>query len=155
VNEDKFYNISPAWINNLRCEIEKKTAQKEDVELMMEYYNHFFKSNEGIPPEILEQISRLINQVFKEYLDRRENNQFYGTLDAAFGLTRKQGDRNTGRRNEDIATEVARYYIQRPNYSVRNAMLKVADERKLSATTIEDAWKRNKGEGIMRVRLAA
>ena len=107
MNDDKYFNIGPAWINNLRCDIEEKTAQKEDVELMMEYYSQLFESDEGIPPKILREIQRLMNQVFKEYLNRKANKQFYGSLDAAFGLTRKQGVRNIGQRNEDLATAVA------------------------------------------------
>lgn len=45
MNDDRFASIGPAWINNLRWDIEEKTAQKEDVELMMSYYCHLFNYN--------------------------------------------------------------------------------------------------------------
>ena len=73
MNDEIFAHLGPAWINNLRCEIEEKTAQPEDVELMMEYFCHLFELDEGIPPKILHQLLLLMNQAFKEYIDRKAN----------------------------------------------------------------------------------
>jgi len=151
MNVDRFSNLGPAWINNLRIDIEEKTAQKEDVELMMEYYNQLYESDEGIPLKELREILRLMNQVFKEYLNRKAKRQFYGSLDAAFGLTRKQGDRNIEQRNEDLATAVARYRLQQ--FSVTNAVMKVSAESGLSRTVINEAWRKNKEMAYIRVQL--
>ena len=89
MGDERFSNCTRTWINVLGINIETKTAQIEDVELMMGYYCYLFESDHEIPPEML----GLFNQIFKEYLKRKASNQFYGSLDAAFGLTRKQGDR--------------------------------------------------------------
>ena len=153
MDEDEFENIGPSWINNLVFDIRDNTAQPDDVELMMAYYCHLYQSSEGIPPKTLHQFLRLINQVFGEYLERKANNQFSGALEAAFGLTRKQGDRNLEKRNEDIATDVARYHIIRRDCSIHNATMKVVKDRDLKKSTIETAWKHHKVMAIIRVRL--
>ena len=153
MSEDRFANLGPAWINNLRCDIEEKTAQPEDVELMMKFYCHMFESDEGIPREMLQEVSALINQVFKEYLDRKH---ITGALEKAFGFKGKQGFQNLYKRNEDIATDVARYYLRRSaikSAMVEGAILKVAKERDLKKSTIEEAWRGHKVEGIVRYRL--
>jgi len=80
--------LGPAWINNLRWDIEEKTVQPEDVELLMEYYCHLYESDEGIPLDILREIIRLINQAFGEYLERKH---ITGALKTAFGFKGKQG----------------------------------------------------------------
>jgi hypothetical protein len=111
-SEDEFSNIGPAWINNLRWDIEEKTAQPEDVELFMRYCCHLYQlyqSPDGIPPKVLSEVLRLIDQVFGEYLERKKKNQFSGAFEAAFGLTRKQGNRNLEKRNENFATYIARW----------------------------------------------
>ena len=152
MDDDSFTNLGHGWINNLRWDIKEKTAQPEDVELMMDYYSYLYESDEGMPPKILHEISKLLNQVFKEYLDRTANNgQLYGALDAAFGFTRKQGFQNLYKRDEDIATDVARYYLR--GNSIRRATLKVSDERQLGRTTIDKAWSLHKMNGIVRVKL--
>lgn len=153
MEEDEFENIGPAWINNLRWDIKEKTAQSDDVELMMKYYSHLYQSTEGIPTETLRAFSRLFDQVFEEYFERKEKNQLAGALEAAFGMTRKQGDRNLDKRNQDIATDVARYHILPRDCSIRNATLKTAKKWKLQKSTVENAWKHHKVIGIVRVRL--
>lgn len=152
MNEDKFAKLGPAWINNLRWDIKEKTAQPEDVELMMDYYSYLYESDEGIPTKTLREILKLLNQAFKEYLDRTANNgQFYGALDAAFGFSGKQGFQNLYNRDEDIATDVARYYLR--GFSIKKATLKVGYERELGRTTIDKAWSLHKMDGIVRVQL--
>ena len=151
-SEDEFSNIGPAWINNLRWEIEEKTAQPEDVELLMRYYCHLYQSPDGIPPKILRAVCGLINQVFDDYLHRKMKKQRSGVLEAAFGLTRKQGDRNLEKRNEDIATDIARYRLS--GYSVTDAVEAVSGERdELSHSTINEAWRKHKDMAYLRVRL--
>ena len=150
MDDDRFSHLGPAWINRLRGEIEEKTAQSEDVELMMKSYCHLFESDEGIPPDVLRQFLQLINQVFKEYLDRKANRQFYGALEAAFGLTGKQGTRKTDQRNENIATDIARYYLR--DKSLKFSKSEVGIKYKLGRTTIDIAWKNYGLFGIFNVR---
>jgi hypothetical protein len=85
----RFAYLSYSWIDNLRWDIKEKTAQPEDVELMMEFFCYLYQSDEGIPTKILREYSRLFNQVFSEYLNRLKRNQLSGALEAAFGLTGK------------------------------------------------------------------
>ena len=142
-SEEEFSKIGPGWINNLRWDIEEKTAQPEDVELFMRYYCHLYQSPDGIPLEDLREVLRLINQVFDEYLNRKKNKQLKGALDAAFGLTRKQGDRNLEKRNEDIATDIARYRLR--GKSVIDAVEMVSGERdELGHSTINEVWRKHK-----------
>ena len=149
MNEERFENLSPAWINNLRCAIDEKTAQPEDVQLFIEYYCHLYQSSEGIPPKTLPEILKLINQSFNKYLERK---QFSGALEAAFGFTRKQGDRNLGRRNEDMATDVAKLRLQ--GKSVTDAVAEVSGQRDdLSHSIINKAWKHNKEIAYIRAQI--
>ena len=60
MSDGRFANIGPAWINNLRGEIEEKTVQPDDVDLMMEFYCHLYESDEGIPLDVLRQVLLLI-----------------------------------------------------------------------------------------------
>jgi len=149
MNQEKFENLGPDWINNLRCEIDENTAQREDVKLFMEYYCHMYQSSEGIPLKTLREILKLINQCFSKYLDRK---QFDGALEAAFGLTRKQGDRKLGRRNEDIATDVAKYRLQ--GKSLTEAVAEVSDQRDdLNHSTINEAWRKFKETAYIRAQI--
>jgi len=149
MNQEKFENLGPTWINNLRCDIDKNTAQPEDVLLFMEYYCHMYQSSEGIPLKTLREILKLINQSFDKYLDRK---QFDGALEAAFGFTRKQGSRKPGRRNEDIATDVAKYRLQ--GKSLSEAVAEVSDQRdNLSHSTINEAWKKFKETAYIRAQV--
>ena len=148
MNDNRFASIGPAWINNLRWDIKEKTAQREDVELMMSYYCHLldchlFDSKEKNHYEIL----KLINQIFEEYLDRTANNkQMYRTLDAAFGFTGKQGARDVYQRNQEIATDVARYYLR--GKSLKSSILKVCLKYNLGETAVTDAWRFHNMDGI-------
>ncbi len=149
MNKERFENLSPAWINNLRCDIDEKSAQPEDVQLFMEYYCHLFQSSEGIPQKTLREILNLINQSFNKYLDRK---QFNGALEAAFGFTGKQGDRKLGRRDEDIATDVAKYRLQ--GKSVTDAIAEVSGERDdLAHSVINKAWKKYKETAYIRAQI--
>ena len=149
MNQEKFENLSPAWINNLRCDIDENTAQPEDIQLFMEYYCHLYQSSEGIPIKTLHEILKLINQSFNKYLDRK---QFDGALEAAFGFTRKQGDRKSGRRNEDIATDVAKYRLR--GKSLSEAVAEVSEQRgNLSHSTINKAWKKFKETAYIRAQI--
>jgi hypothetical protein len=151
-SEDEFSNIGPAWINRLRWDIEEKTAQPEDVEKFIRYYCHLYQSPDGIPPKVLREVCRLINQVFDEYLHRKMKKQRSGVLEAAFGLTRKQGDRNLEKRNEDIATDIARYRLS--GYSVTDAVEAVSGERnEMSHSTINEAWRKHKYMAYRRMKL--
>lgn len=150
--EDKFFNLGPAWLNNLQWDIKEKSAQSEDVELMMEYLSHLWKSPDGISPKLARAFFGLFDQVFSEYLSRKEANQQSGALDAAFGLTRKQGDRNLERRNEEIATEIAKHHVLLGD-SLTNAKMKVGNSRKLGKTQIEEAWKTHGMMGVIRVQI--
>ena len=149
MNQKRFENLGPTWISKLRCDIDENTAQPEDVELFMEYYCHMHQSSNDIPSKTLLEIQKLIAQSFDKYLDRR---QFDGALEAAFGFTRKQGDRKLGRRNEDIATDVARYRLQ--GKSLPKAVTKVSDRRdNLSHSTINKAWKKFKETAYIRAQI--
>ena len=149
MNQEKFENLGPAWISNLRCDIDKNTAQPKDVQLFMEYYCHMYQSSEGIPLKTLREILKLISQSFNKYLDRK---QFDGALEAAFGFTRKQGDRKLGRRNEDIATDVAKYRLQ--GKSLTEAVAEASDQRdNLSHTTINEAWRKFKETAYIRAQI--
>jgi len=149
MNEERFENLGPAWINNLRCNIEGNTAQPEDVQLFMEYYCHLYQSSEGIPLKTLREILKLIDQSFNKYLDRKQLN---GALEAAFGFTRKQGDRNLGRRNEDIATDVAKYRLQ--GKTLTDAVSEVSVQRDdLSLSIINKAWKKYKETAYIRAQI--
>jgi len=149
MNADKFMNVDPAWINNLRCDIDENIAQPEDVQLFMEYYCHLYQSSEGIPIEILREILKLIDQAFNKYLDRK---QFNGALEAAFGLTGKQGDRKLGRRNEDMATDVAKFRLQ--GKSVTQAVEEVSGQRdNLSHSIINEAWRKYKETAYIRAQI--
>jgi hypothetical protein len=127
--------------------IQSNTAEPEDVELMMKYYCHLYDTKEAIPREL----SGLISRIFEDYLDRKSNKQFYGALEAAFGLTGKQGNRNTDKRNFDIATDVARHYLSGRTVLVTNAVMKVTAERDLGRTTVTNAWKENKYHAVTRI----
>ena len=149
MNQEKFENLGPAWINNLRCDIDKNTAQPEDIQLFMEYYCHMYQSSEDIPLKTLRQILKLINQSFNRYLDGK---QFDGALEAAFGFTRKKGDRKLGRRNEDIATDVAKYRLR--GKSLTEAVAEVSDQRdNLSHSTIDEAWRKFKETAYIRAQI--
>lgn len=149
MSSDKFKSCGPGWINNLRCDIDENTAQPEDVQLFMEYYCHLYQSSEGIPAKTLHEILELINQSFNKYIDRK---QFNASLDAAFGLTRKQEDRKLGRRHEDIATDVAKYRLQ--GKSVTDAVAEVSGERdNLSRSIINKAWKKYKETAYIRTQI--
>ena len=149
MNQDKFENLSPAWINDLRCDIDKNTAQPGDIQLFMEYYCHLHQSSEGIPSKTLHEILKLINQSFNKYLDRK---QFDGALEAAFGFTRTQGDRKPGRRNEDIATDVAKYRLQ--GKTLTDAVSEVSVQRDdLSLSIINKAWKKYKETAYIRAQI--
>lgn len=149
MNQEKFENLGPDWINNLRCDIDNNTAQPEDVQLFMEYYCHMYQSSEGIPLKTLREILKLISQSFNTYLDRK---QFDGALEAAFGFTRKQGDRKLGRRNEDIATDVAKYRLQ--GKSLTEAVAEVSDQRdNLSHSAINEAWRKFKVTAYIRAQI--
>jgi len=139
-NDDKFSKCGPAWINSLRRDIDENTARPRDVQLFMEYYCHLYQSSEGIPIETVREILKFINQSFNKYLERK---QFNGALEAAFGITGKQGDRKHGRRNEDIATDVAKYRLQ--GKSVTEAVEEVSGERgNLNHSIIHEAWRKFK-----------
>ena len=143
MNVDRFSNLGPAWINYLGWNIAEKTANSEDVELLMSYYCHLFDSEKTIPYEM----QKLINQIFKEYLERTANNrQMYGALNAAFGLTGKQGVRDVNQRNQKIATDVARHYLngKSNNFSIDE----VCRKYELGKTTVTDAWRVYKIEGV-------
>ena len=149
MNEERFENLGPAWISNLRCDIDEKTAQPADVQLFMEYYCHLYQSSEGIPIEILREILKLIDQAFNKYLDRK---QFNGALEAAFGLTGKRGDRKLGRRNEDMATDVAKFRLQ--GKSVTQAVEEVSGQRdNLSHSIINKAWRKHKETAYIRAQI--
>jgi len=149
MNSDKFKNCGPGWINNLRCDIDKKDAQPEDIQLFMAYYCHLYQSSEEIPVDTLREILKLINQSFKNYLDRK---QFNGALEAAFGFNGKQGKRKLGRRNEDIATDVAKYRLQ--GKSVKDAVAKVSGERdELSHSIIYEAWNKYRDTAYIRAQI--
>ena len=149
MNEERFENLGPDWINNLRRDIDEKTAQPGDVQLFMEYYCHLHQSREGIPKKTLREILKLIDQSFNKYLDRK---QFNGALEVAFGFTRKKGDRNLGRRNEDIATDVAKYRLQ--GKSLADAVTEVSGERDdLSHSIINKAWKKFKETAYIRAQI--
>jgi hypothetical protein len=149
MNQEKFENLGPAWINNLRCDIDGKTAQPEDVQLFIEYYCHLYQSSEGIPAETLREILKLISQSFNKYLDRK---QFNDSLEAAFGLTGKQGDRKLGRRNEDIANNVAKYRLR--GKSLTDAVTKVSGQRDdLSHSIINKAWRKHKDTAYLKVQI--
>ena len=149
MNQKKFENLGPAWINNLRCDIDKNTAQPEDVQLLMEYYCHMYQSSEDFPRKTLREILKLINQSFNKYLDRK---QYDGALETAFGVTRKQGDRKLGRRDEDIATDVARCRLQKK--SLTEAVAEVSDQRdSLSHSTINEAWRKFKETAYIRAQI--
>jgi ABC-type phosphate transport system auxiliary subunit len=151
-SEDEFENIGPGWIHNLRCDIKENTAQPDDVELLMRYYCHVYQSPDDIPPKVLHQVLQLINQVFDEYLNRKKNKQCSGAIEAAFGLTRKQGDRNLEKRNIDIATDIAKYRLK--GESVTDAVEAVSGERdELSHSTINEAWRKYKDRAYIRVQL--
>jgi len=149
MNEERFENLDPAWINNLRRDIDDEKARPEDVQLFMEYYCHLYQSNEGIPLKALREILKLIDQSFNKYLERKK---FSGALEAAFGFTGKQGDRKLGRRDEDIATDVAKYRLQ--GKSVADAVNEVSGERDdLSHEAIEKAWSKYKETAYIRAQI--
>ena len=149
MNQAKFEKLSPAWINDLRCDIDENTAQPEDVQLFMEYYCHLYQSSEGIPLKTLHEILKLINQSFCTYLDHK---QVDGSLEAAFGFTQKQGDRKPGRRNEDIATDVAKYRLR--GKSLPEAIAEVSEQRdNLSHSTINKAWEKFKETAYIRAQI--
>ena len=149
MNEDRFENLNPAWISNLRRDIDEEKAHPEDVQLFMDYYCHLYKSDEGIPLKTLREILKLIDQSFNKYLKRK---QFSGALEAAFGFTGTQGDRKLGRRDEDIATDVAKYRLQ--GKSVTDAVTEVSDERgDLSHEIINKAWSKYKETAYIRAQI--
>jgi len=152
LDDDIFENLGPAWINRIRWEIEENNAQLEDVELMMKYFSNLYHSEDGFPHKHLREYLKLFDQVFKEYFNRKSDNQMYGNLDAAFGLTRKQGDRNLDKRNEDIATDLARHHVLNGD-SITNATMKISSECNLKKTTIEKAWKVHKMMAIHRLKI--
>jgi hypothetical protein len=150
MSDDSFTNLGPAWINNLRCDIEEKAALPEDVELLMKFYCHLYESDKDIPLDVLRPFLLLINQAFKEYLDRKANGKSDGALEAAFGLTGIQGTRKTGQRDENIATDIARYYLR--GKSLEFSKTKAGTKYKLGRTTIHEAWKFYGMTGIFNVR---
>ena len=154
-SEEEFENVSPGWINNLRCDIEDKeiAANPDDVELLMRYYCHLYESPDGFPPKVLHQVLRLINHVFDKCLYlKEEEGQLSGVFEAAFGLTGKKGDRKLGGRNEDIATDIARYRLS--GKSVTDAVQAVSGERnELSPSIINEAWRKYKDTAYIRVQL--
>ena len=158
-SEDEFSNIGPAWINNLRWDIEERTAQPEDVELFMRYYCHLYQSSDYIPADVLSVVLRLINQVFDKYLYlKEEKGQLSGVFEAAFGLTGKQGVRNLEKRDEDIATDIARYRLS--GESVIDAVEAVLGERDelghstiKGHSTINKAWRKHKYMAYRRLLL--
>lgn len=145
MDDEQFNKCTRTWINILGLNIGGKAAQVEDVELMLAYFCHLFESNEEIPREVLS----LLNQIFREYLKRKANKQIYGSMDAAFGLTRKQGDRNLDQKNMAIAADVARHHLG--GKSITNSVIKVMSERKLGRTTVYNAWTKNKYSAFRRV----
>jgi hypothetical protein len=149
MSSDKYKKCGPGWINNLRCDIDENTAQPEDVQLFMEYCCHLYKSSEDVPIETVREILKLINQSFNKYLEQK---QFSGALEAAFGFTGIQGDRNLGRRNEDIATDVAKYRLK--GKSVIEAVTKVSGQRDdLSHSTINEAWSKSKETAYIKAQI--
>ena len=149
MNEDRFENLDPAWINNLRRDIADEKAQPEDIQLFMEYYRHMYQSGEGIPLKALREILKLIDQSFGKYLERK---QFSGALEAAFGFSGIQGDRKLGRRDEDIATDVAKYRLR--GKSVKDAVEEVSGERdNLNHETINKAWNKHKETAYIRAQI--
>ncbi len=69
MDDEQFSDCTRTWINILGLNIDAKTAQIEDVELMLAYLCHLFESNKEIPREVLS----LFNQIFREYLKRKAN----------------------------------------------------------------------------------
>ena len=150
MNQEKFENLDSDWINNLRREIDKNSALPEDVYLFIEYYCHMYQSSEGIPLKSLRAVLKLINQSFNNYLDRKQLDG--GALEAAFGLTRKEVGRKLGRRNEDIATDVAKYRLR--GKSLTEAVAEVSGQRdNLSHSTIKKAWKEFKETAYIRAQI--
>lgn len=149
MNEDRFENLGPDWINNLRRDIDDEKAKAKDVQLFMEYFCHLHKSSEGIPLKALREILKLIDQSFSKYLERK---QFSGALEAAFGFTGIQGDRKLGRRDEDIATDVAKYRLK--GKSITDAVTEVSGERDdLSHEIINKAWRKHKETAYIRAQI--
>lgn len=132
------------WAKNVFADVRNKSGRKDDVELLMSYFCEIFSSTGDVPIEMLE----WINHAFSEYLHRKHIN---GALEAAFGLTKKQGYRKLEKRNEDIAYDVARYYLY--GYKIGLSISKVSFERNLSVKTIEDAWRGNCINAFTRIRL--
>ena len=155
-SEEEFENISPGWINNLRCDIKDKeiAANPDDVELLMRYYCHLYESPDDIPPKVLGEIFKILNHVFSKYLYlREEEGQIAGVFEAAFGLTGRKGVRPSNeRRNEEIATDVARYRLS--GESVIGAVELVSGERdELSHSVINEAWGKHRDLAYMRMQL--
>ena len=76
----------------------------------MEYYCYLWETRQSAPKELAE----LVVTIFRKYLRGKKSN---GTLEAAFGFTGKQGVRNLGQRNLDIATDIARYILAEKSHS--------------------------------------
>ena len=73
-------------------------------------------------------------------------------LVAAVGDTRKQGNRNLGRRDEDMATDVAKFRLQ--GKSVTEAVAEVSGQRDgLSHSTINEAWRKYKDTAYIRAQI--
>jgi hypothetical protein len=91
--------------------------------------------------------------VFARYLYlKEEEGQLSGVFEAAFGLTGKQGDRNLKKRDEKIATDIARYRLR--GESVINAVEMVSGERdELGHSTINKAWRKHKYMAYRRMKL--
>jgi hypothetical protein len=143
MNEEKFAECSDSWLWSLMFDVRDKEANKEDVELAMEYYCHLFETRQQIPYYLL----KLIDSIFRNYLERRH---FNGALESAFGFKGKQGVRNIGQRNLDIATDVARFHLR--GNTIKLSKSKVCDKYKLGTTAVTDAWGYYNMEGIFNVK---
>ena len=110
------------WAINVISDVQNKTGHRDDVELLMSNFCEIFTSNGDVPIELLE----WIHHAFTNYLKRKDTN---GALEAAFGLTKKQGYRKLEKRNADIAYKVARYHIL-DGSKIRDAVIQVKVNQK-------------------------
>ncbi len=149
MNEEYIPEISRASLLRLQLDIQEKKADKEKVEKAMEYYCSLLESKQDVPDELLQ----LIGLIFRRYLGRKH---FHGALEAAFGFTKTQGKRDTEKRDEDIARDIAHYYLR--GMSLTNAKQKVIEDRSkengpVGKSTVEIAWRKHKETGFIRIRL--
>ena len=145
MSEDHFEECrAPSWLRSVYWDIYDKKADREKVELAMEYFCHLRRSEEQIPHDMLD----LIDFIFTNYLERRH---FNGALEAAFGFSGTQGDRRLEERNERLAIDIARNHLN--GRSLKNAKLKVGEEANLCQSSIEEIWRKHKQTGIIACRI--